>query len=187
MNNTNTLAIVAVFMAATLVVGTFATVAITTQSAFAAAQKKPPGHADTKTRDNGSGNGNGNTVTIEECKNRNSASGFDTVLDQECENLICTHPGNNATCTQEGAAAASAAVAAAKRTCEQCFTKLLTAQQIAFVVGGSSLPFLCNELKQGIVSEDDLRFALGEARVSTTTANELIACLLQAGVVLQVE
>jgi hypothetical protein len=38
MNNTNTLAIVAVLMAATLVVGTFATVA-TTQSALAYAKK----------------------------------------------------------------------------------------------------------------------------------------------------
>jgi hypothetical protein len=44
MNNTNTLAIVAVFMAATLVVGTFAMVAITTQSAFAIA-KKPSGQS----------------------------------------------------------------------------------------------------------------------------------------------
>src|SRR6188472_967692 len=98
MNNTTkrTLALVAVFMAATLVVGTFATVA-TTQSAFAYSKK-----------DNGKGNGNGNTVTIEECKNRGSASGFDTALDQECENLICTHPGENATCTQEGLAAAVA-------------------------------------------------------------------------------
>ena len=26
----------------------------------------------------------------------------DTAVKQECENLICTHPGNNATCTQEG-------------------------------------------------------------------------------------
>jgi len=104
MNNTKTttLALVAVFMAATLVVGTIAATAITTQTAFAAPQKKP-GHGDKKTRDNdGSGNGNGNTVTIEECKNRGSASGFDTALDQECENLICTHPGNNATCVQEG-------------------------------------------------------------------------------------
>jgi hypothetical protein len=104
MNNTKTLAIVTVLMAATLVVGTFATMA-TIQSAYAYA-KKPPGQDDNKkTRDNGSGNGNGNTVTIEECKNRGSASGFDTALDQECENLICTHPGENATCTQEGAAA----------------------------------------------------------------------------------
>jgi hypothetical protein len=93
----------AVLMAATLVVGTFAMVAAT-QPAFAAAQKKP-GHddkKDNKTRDNESGNGNGNTVTIEECKNRGSASGFDTATNQECENLICTHPGENATCTQEG-------------------------------------------------------------------------------------
>src|SRR6188472_437813 len=96
MNNTTkrTLALVAVFMAATLVVGTFATVA-TTQSAFAYSKK-----------DNGKGNGNGNTVTIEECKNRGSASGFDTAVDQECENLICTHPGENATCTQEGVTSA---------------------------------------------------------------------------------
>jgi hypothetical protein len=91
-------------MAATLVVGIFATVAAT-QPAFAAPQRKPV-HDDkkyNKTRDNnGSGNGNGNTVTIEDCKNRGSASGFDTVTNQECENLICTHPGENATCTQEG-------------------------------------------------------------------------------------
>jgi hypothetical protein len=103
MNNTNTLAIVAVLMAATLVVGTFATVATTTQSALAYT-KKPLQDDNKKTRNNnGSGNGNGNTVTTEECKNRGSASGFDTALDQECENLICTHPGNNATCVQEGA------------------------------------------------------------------------------------
>jgi hypothetical protein len=42
------------------------------------------------------------TVTIEECKNKGSASGFDTATNQECENLICTHPGDNATCVQEG-------------------------------------------------------------------------------------
>jgi hypothetical protein len=65
----------------------------TTQSAYAYSQKK----------DNGKGNGNGNTVTIEECKNKGSASGFDTALDQECENVICTHPGSGATCVTEGA------------------------------------------------------------------------------------
>jgi len=35
-----------------------------------------------------------------------SASGFDTATNQECENLICTHPGENATCTEEGAVVA---------------------------------------------------------------------------------
>jgi hypothetical protein len=103
MNNTKTLAIVAVLMAATLVVGTFATMApTTTQSAYAYAKKLPRQDDNKKTRDNGSGNGNDNTVTIQKCKNRGSASGFDTALDQECENLICTHPGENATCSQEG-------------------------------------------------------------------------------------
>ena len=95
MNNTKrNLSLVAIFMAATLVVGTFAlttTTTATTQTAFA--YKKD--------------SGNGNTVTIEECKNRGSASGFDTALDQECENLICTHPGENATCVSEGAAVTS--------------------------------------------------------------------------------
>ena len=88
---------------------------------------------------------------------------------------------NNYTCTQEKAKTPTSPTI--KRTCEQCFTTLLTAQQIAFVVGGGGLPFLCNELKQGIVSEDDLRFALGEAGVSGTTADELIACLKNVGFV----
>jgi hypothetical protein len=100
MNNTKTttVAIAAIFIAVTLVVGgTFAAI-----SAFAYMMK---GQQDNKrgARDNGSGNGN--TVIAEKCKNRGSASGFDTSVNQECENLICTHPGENATCTQEGAAA----------------------------------------------------------------------------------
>jgi hypothetical protein len=102
MNNTKTLAIVAVLMAATLVVGTFATMATTTQSAYAYAKKLPRQDDNKKTRDNGSGNRNGNTITALKCQNKGSASGFDTAVDQECENLICTHPGENATCSQEG-------------------------------------------------------------------------------------
>src|SRR5512133_3233438 len=101
MNNTRTIAIVAVFMAATLVVGgTFAAT-----SAFAYVKKGPQ---DNKkgTRDNGSGNRNGNTITIEKCKNKGSASGFDTTVNQECENLICTHPGSGATCVRENETAA---------------------------------------------------------------------------------
>jgi hypothetical protein len=124
-NNTTT-PIVAILMIATLVVGaTFAATTIATpQSAFAGGKKvkqdtytkkAPPQREDNnKTRDNngndnggsgGNGNGNGNTVTALKCQNRGSASGFDTTVNQECENLICTHPGENAACTQEGAAA----------------------------------------------------------------------------------
>jgi hypothetical protein len=99
-NNTTTPAIVAIFMIATLVIGaTFAARTATTQLAFAAVSKKGVGGQQQENSKNG------NTVTIEECKNRGSASGFDTSVNQECENLICTHPGENATCTQEGAAA----------------------------------------------------------------------------------
>ena len=98
MNNTKTttLAVAAIFIAATLVVGgTFAAT-----SAFAY-MKKGPQDNKKGTRDNGSDSRNGNTITVEKCKNKGSASGFDTTVNQECENLICTHPGNNATCVSE--------------------------------------------------------------------------------------
>ncbi len=93
MNNTKTLAIVAIFMAATLVVGTLASTA-TTQTALAY-QKKNRGGSQENSRD-------GNTVTIQKCKQDGTVSGFDNTAEQECQNVICTHPGENATCTQEG-------------------------------------------------------------------------------------
>jgi hypothetical protein len=167
MNNTkkrSLTAIAAILMAATLVVGTAGTV--TTKTAFAA-----------------SSNNSGNTVTIEECKNRGSASGFDTALDQECENLICTHPGENATCVQEGAAALPIPTPV-KKTCEQCFTSTLTAGQISEVLprfGATSFPQLCNFLHQ--ITEFGVRNRLSGAGVSETTVNEIIACLLRAGIV----
>jgi molybdopterin-guanine dinucleotide biosynthesis protein A len=77
--------------AATLVVGvTFAA----THSASAYYQKKGD-----KERDNG--NENVNTVTLQACKQKGSVSGFDKTLDQEAENVICTHPGDNPTFTSE--------------------------------------------------------------------------------------
>jgi hypothetical protein len=190
MNNTNTLAIVAVLMAATLVVGTFATVATTTQSALAYT-KKPLQDDNKKTRDNGSrnGNGNGNTVTIEECKNRGSASGFDTALDQECENLICTHPGENATCVQEGAAAAQAQAQPVKLTCEQCFTKFLSSSQISELVTATevtSLEQVCARLPT-ITGIGLAEFLVGELGVSESTAFRLVQCLLDAGIVFSTE
>jgi hypothetical protein len=86
MNNTR--AIVAIVLtAATLVVG-LTSAATMTPSAFAGGRQ-------------GHGNDNGNTVTILKCKNKGSASGFDTTTNQECENTICTHPGSGATCVSE--------------------------------------------------------------------------------------
>ena len=91
MNNTTTkrnLALAAVFMAATLVVGTFAittTTIATSQSAFAYSQKKG---ADKKDRN---GNDNGNTITIQKCKQAAIQSGWDNDQSQECANVICTH------------------------------------------------------------------------------------------------
>jgi hypothetical protein len=85
MNNTKSLAIVAMLTAATLVVGvTFAA----TSAAFAFKR----GQDDSK---------NGNTVTAQINAQKGSVSGWDNTLDQEASNVICTHPGENATCTSE--------------------------------------------------------------------------------------
>jgi len=178
MNNTTTMnltVIVAIFMAAALVVGTVAvtttTIATTGQSAYAYSQKK----------DNGKGNGNGNTVTIEECKNKGSASGFDTALDQECENLICTHPGENATCVQEGLAATTTTTTPVKLTCEECFRKFLSADQLSRLLellGVNSLPDLCAQLSSG--SNPELAAFVHEFLLRSPG---LIQCLIDAGIV----
>jgi hypothetical protein len=195
MNNTTTttrttrtkrnLALAAFFVAVTLVVGTLATttntIATTGQSAYAYSQKE----------DNGKGNDNGNTVTIEECKNRGSASGFDTALDQECENLICTHPGENATCVQEGAVATTTTTTTptpVKLTCEQCFTKFLSSTQRTILLGAAgnlpTLGELCARLPT-LTSEVGLRSFLISPTIglSESAAAQLIQCLKDAGIV----
>src|SRR6187200_59436 len=170
MNNTRTLGIAAILIAATLVVGVTFAVA-TTQSAFASRK--------------GDGNENGNTITALKCQNIGSASGFDTAVDQECENLICTHPGNNATCVQEGSAAAAAQqgnqTTPVKDPCEQCFTSLLSQTQINKVVDlytthVTSLADLCRILEQTPTWDLTLLRALEGAGVSEATARELIQC-----------
>ena len=77
MNNTKTLAMFAVFIAVTLVVGTFSATTTMTQSvAFAYSNNKK---ADENSK-------NGNTITSQKCKQ-----------EQVCENIICNHSGENAT------------------------------------------------------------------------------------------
>jgi hypothetical protein len=173
MNNTKkrTLSLVAVLLAATLVVGVGSFAATTTtKTAFAAS------------------NNSGNTVTAQINGQKATQSGFDNVQEQEDQNTICTHPGENATCVQEGAAAVvTPTQAPVKKTCEQCFTSLLTDKQIKFVVDVfgdvGTLARLCEALQNTAITEVSLQEALSDAGVSDTTANELIACLLKAGVV----
>jgi hypothetical protein len=108
MNNTKTLAIVAVLTAATLVVGL--TIAAATPSAFAGGHKERQdkymkGEQDGYKKGkhaNGKYNGgdNGNTVTIQAAKQNGKVSGHDNTLEQEAQNLICTHPSS--TCVSEG-------------------------------------------------------------------------------------
>jgi hypothetical protein len=92
MNNTRTLAIVAVLTAATLVVGL--TVAGTmTPSAFAGGGKKG-GHDKYVKRghDGYKKDGNGNTNTIQVLKQNAKASGKNSTVEQNGVNSICTHP-----------------------------------------------------------------------------------------------
>ena len=115
MNNTRTrtLAIVAVLTAATLVVGV--TVAATiTPSAFAGGGKKDrqdkyikggeqdgykkdrqdkKGRQANGEKDNGSNNGNTNTIQV--LKQKAKASGKHSEVDQNGQNVICTHLGDN--------------------------------------------------------------------------------------------
>jgi hypothetical protein len=105
MNNTKTkttLTMVAILTAATLVVGV--TLAATTHPAAFAYYQKKPGYDDKKDKaKDGGGNENGNTITALIAKNKGYASGFDTTVNQEAGNTICTHPGENSTCVSEGA------------------------------------------------------------------------------------
>jgi hypothetical protein len=190
MNNTTNLAIAAILIATTLVVGTFVTTTIGTQSAFAYQKKK-------RDKGNGNGNGNANTITLQKCKQAASESGFDNTADKECENLICTHLGENATCVQEGAAvSAQAAVNKTqpeKSACEQCFTSLLNQTQINKVLDiynqvqpthVTSLADLCRLLEQtGTQDAEDLVGALVGAGVIGTTLQEFFRCLENAGIV----
>jgi hypothetical protein len=101
MNNTKTIAIVAVLTAATLVVGV--TFAATATSVAFAYKKGQDGRKD-KGRDNG--NENGNTVTIQAEKQKASVSGFDNNATQEASNVICTHPSTS--CVVEGSPSSAA-------------------------------------------------------------------------------
>ena len=89
MNNTKTLAIVAILTAATLVVGV--TLAYSNTISICLSRKR-------KTRERTRKEimeRNGNTVTIQKCKQKGSVSGFDNTAEQESQNVICTHPSCN--------------------------------------------------------------------------------------------
>jgi len=185
MNNTTrrNLTIVAVFIAASLVVGTFSATPTTQTAALAYQKKKGGGEENSK---------NGNTITIQKCKQEASESGWDNNQEQECENLICTHPGENATCEQEGqAAAATPTQAPVKKTCEQCFTSLLTSAEINGVLasikmrlGADSLAEFCTALQANLFPETVFRAILNDAKVDVSTQNEIIACIKDVGIVL---
>jgi hypothetical protein len=68
---------------------------------------------------------------------------------------------------------------------------LLKQEQINFVVDVfgdvGTLARLCEALQNTAIDEVSLQKALSDAGVSETTATELIACLLKAGIVFRVD
>jgi hypothetical protein len=184
MNNTTTkrnLALAAIFMAAILAVGTFATTTTTiatTQSAFAYPQKKKGGDENSR---------NGNTITIQKCKQAAIQSGFDNNQGQECKNLICTHPGEKATCVQEGASAVTTNAATptpAKLTCEECLTKFLNAEQRRLVTGGNLEQFCAGLSNAAPILEDFERLLTRVAEITEVPIDQaaLIQCLQNAAI-----
>jgi hypothetical protein len=97
-NNTMTPAIVAILMIATLVVGVTLAATMTT-SAFAGGYKKGK-QANVGKDNNGSNNGNTNNIEIQ--KQKAKASGKFSIVDQNGQNVICTHLDNNVSCSQQG-------------------------------------------------------------------------------------
>ena len=72
-----------------------------------------------------------------------------------------------------------------KLTCEQCFTKFLTADQLnLFQLTYGKIADVCSRLlTPGMHSESIAISQLQQLGVPLTMANELIACLKDAGVV----
>jgi hypothetical protein len=130
MNNIRTLiAIAAVFIAATLVVGGTSATITTTHSAFAwkkdgqdkymkggeqdgykKDRQDKKGRQANGEKDNGSNNGNTNTVQV--LKQNAKASGKHSEVDQNGQNVICTHPtttspASGASCVRETEGAAN--------------------------------------------------------------------------------
>ena len=102
MNSTKTLAIAAILISATLVVGGTSAAMTTGHSAFAWKQdsyKNKRGDDSYKKVRQADGNyGNGNTNTAQILKQNAKADKF-SIVEQNGENSICTHPSG--TCTSQ--------------------------------------------------------------------------------------
>jgi hypothetical protein len=194
MNNTKktkkTLVIVAVLIAAALVVGSFATTTtISTQSASAAYGLNKGVRAEQGNGNDGNSK-NGNTLTIQKCKQAATQSGWDNDQEQECENTICTHPGENSTCVQEGGAAAVVTPTSPApqnvMACVECFTSSLSQAQIGSLLAIfnlTSLEDLCAALENGTISAADLSRALVlqvVPTISDATLFDLRECITAA-------
>jgi hypothetical protein len=135
-----------------------------------------------------SNNNNGNTITAQINTQDGTQSGFDNTQEQEAQNTICTHPGDNASCVSEGAAASAAATTTTTtpKTCVGCFTTLLTSTQISKLLSLSlfklTLDRLCALLEQRPILIERFEAALTEAGVSTSVQAKLIQCLKNVGI-----
>lgn len=73
-----------------------------------------------------------------------------------------------------------------KRTCEECFTTILTPQQIAAFLAFTDIPSIadqCTLSEQAGLAEALFRNLLSIVGITGTTQDDLIACLKNAGIV----
>ena len=173
----NLTSIDAVLMVATLVVGTAGSfLTTTTKTAFAVS------------------NNSGNTVTAQIDRQGARESGFDNIQEQESQNVICTQPGNNTTCTKEGTSTSASTsetppTPTPRPTCVECFTNLVTQglltqdqiDTILKVLNKGSVADLCAALQNGSVSMTDLTNVVDKVVENTTTSAKLLACIGEKG------
>jgi hypothetical protein len=110
------------------------------------------------------------------------------------ENQICTHPNNNdGACSEKGfvtSAAGNKTVPVVKLTCEECFKKFLTPNQISQVIGSfspaigvSTVEDLCEKILNGLLDPKSVvDQAFVALRGDLTTVNKLVTCLQEAGI-----
>jgi len=116
-------------------------------------------------------------------------------VNENCEPMICTHPNNDGTCSEEGVVTSSTITSAAgnntvptPKTCQECFTSIFTPTQISAInalAGNDQVAIVCGQVAGGEISESLFISFLTQpgTGISLKQANDLVACLKTFGIV----
>jgi hypothetical protein len=104
---------------------------------------------------------------------------------QKNKGVSCVITNNNTIITTDNATDGNGDVIL---TCEECFTTILTEQQLVTLYGTEFEEFLegqCIGFAQGNATEEALRTFLAAASIPETTIDAIIACLIDVGIEFQ--